>query len=216
MPERTTEDRLREEYFDLLPQIRNISLHLETEIKYLTLPLQKSLARYEQLVVRSRIKDCESAINTLRLRQEGNVFDPESSYSITDLNDMAGARVLVFPSKRLGEADNVLRRSEIFAHWTSKPLSYAGGSTIPKYFGSFEGVNSRILAEYQIVPMLMGLFWEVEHSAMYKPVGWAKGIDSDAGMKARRVEVESALFHFDRDFEEFLSKNAQSPSSEQS
>ena len=66
MPERKIEDRLREEYFDLLPIIRRIAWQIEAEIRYITLPILHDLKNYEQLVVKSRIKECESAIETFR------------------------------------------------------------------------------------------------------------------------------------------------------
>jgi ppGpp synthetase/RelA/SpoT-type nucleotidyltranferase len=58
------------------------------------------IGRHEQVVVRSRIKDCESAIASLRRRQEGKLFDPDTpdKYQLDILPDLAGVRVLVFPS----------------------------------------------------------------------------------------------------------------------
>jgi len=35
MDRRTIEDRLRDEYFELLPEMRRVAEHLETEAKYL-------------------------------------------------------------------------------------------------------------------------------------------------------------------------------------
>ena len=115
MPERTIEDQLREEYFDLLPEIRRVMWQLEAEIRYYTLPILHSLKSYEQLVVKSRVKDCESALNTLRNKMgkenEGRTFDPEKpgEYSMLNLPDLAGVRVLVFPNSKLIEVDNALR-----------------------------------------------------------------------------------------------------------
>ena len=71
MPDRTVEDKLREEYFDLLPTIRRIAEQLEAEIKYYILPITRDLDPFERVVVRSRIKECESAVDSLRRRQEG-------------------------------------------------------------------------------------------------------------------------------------------------
>jgi hypothetical protein len=64
-----------------------------------------------------------------------------------------------------------------------------------------------------VVPMLIGNFWDVEHSAMYKPAGWAKGIENDPDMKRLRAEVESSLAHFEAGFEGFVQKNSQPISS---
>ena len=71
MAERTTEDRLREEYFDLLPDIRRVAEFLEAEIRHCVLPISLKLREHEQLVVKPRIKECESALNSLRLRKGG-------------------------------------------------------------------------------------------------------------------------------------------------
>ncbi len=38
--ERTIEDRLREEYFELLPDIRRVAEHLEAEVRYCVLPIR--------------------------------------------------------------------------------------------------------------------------------------------------------------------------------
>jgi hypothetical protein len=57
------EDLLRDEYFDLLPEIKRVVWQLDTEIRYLTLPILQSLKSHEQLIVRSRVKECESALS---------------------------------------------------------------------------------------------------------------------------------------------------------
>ncbi len=211
MPQRTIHDRLREEYFGVLPVIRQVAWHLETEIRHSLLPIQDRLAHFEQLIVKSRVKDCESALRSLERRQEGNVFDPDKieQYSILQLKDLAGARVLAFPHARLTEADHRLRESDLLKDWVARPL-YCGKpkTEIPKYYGVIGKISKDIHAEYQIVPMLIGLFWDVEHSAMYKPVGAAKGVDKDATMRSLRTAVESSLLDFEREFEAFLEANA--------
>jgi hypothetical protein len=89
----TIEDRLREEYFQLLPEIRRVTGQLESEINYHLLPIANALESYEQLIVKSRIKECESAVNALRRRsQEEATFhkDQPTRYILTNLNDLAG------------------------------------------------------------------------------------------------------------------------------
>ena len=89
MAERTVEDRLREEYFKLLPDIRHVAEYLETEIRHFMLPISHELDVYEQLNVKSRVKECDSAVNALRQRQETRTVDdgqPEA-YTLTNLND---------------------------------------------------------------------------------------------------------------------------------
>jgi ppGpp synthetase/RelA/SpoT-type nucleotidyltranferase len=81
------------------------------------------LDEYERLLVTSRVKECESALDSLRRRQEGATFDSgqPASYSLDSLNDLAGVRVLAFPHSRLKEADRKLR--ERFPLWTPDPVS---------------------------------------------------------------------------------------------
>ena len=103
--QRTIEDRLREEYSLLLPDIRRVTEQLEVEVKYCVLPILRTLNKYEHLVVKSRIKECESAIDSLRRRrgrQESATFDRDrpTLYTLTELNDLAGVRVLAFPRRQ--------------------------------------------------------------------------------------------------------------------
>jgi len=109
--ERTVEDRLREEYFELFPEVRRVAEQLEAEIRYRLLPISRGLDRYERLYVKSRVKECESAIESLRLRQEGSTFDREKPdfYTLYNLRDLAGVRVLAFPRNRLAEIDSHLQ-----------------------------------------------------------------------------------------------------------
>jgi hypothetical protein len=208
MEERKVEDRLRAEYFDLLPEIRRVLSQLEAEIRFHTLPILHDLKDSEQLIIRPRIKDCESALKSLVQRRgrktskgEGRRFDPDSpeEYSLLSLEDLAGVRVLVFPNRRLNEVDGALRAN--FHAWAYKPIKNDKGDVLaPKYYGYCAEASSRVRGEYQIVPMLLGLFWEVEHSAMYK----FKAVANSAEMRDRRAGVEQALAHFEQGFESFL------------
>ncbi len=206
MQDRSVEHRLREEYFDCLPEIKRVLWQLETEIRFRTLPILHDLRGPEQIVVRSRVKDCESTLKTMaRLKgsstPEGRQFDPSRAeeYSILDLPDLAGVRVLIFPNRRLGQVDLTLRPH--FADWAVKPVKNNRGEIIaPKYYGYCREVSSKIQGEYQIVPMLLGLFWEVEHSAMYK----FRAVANSKEMRDRRASVEKALADFEEGVERFL------------
>lgn len=175
---RTVEDRLREEYFDLLPDIRRVASELEAEVKHSLVPISRGLPSYERLVVTSRIKECESAVDSLRRRQESATFDsgqPEL-YALNRLNDLAGVRVLGFPRSRLAEADRELRNR--FPTWNADPLPGCDDDDEPlalKYYGYCQA-SEKIRAEFQIVPMLTALFWEVEHSVIYKPAPRLRGV----------------------------------------
>ena len=193
---------MHEEYFDLLPEIRRVGQHLEAEIRYHLLPVSKRLNKYERQVITSRVKDRESALQKPRGKQEGATFDHDhpERYSLASLNDLAGVRVLAFPSQRLTEIDRVLRK--IF-RWKPDPVIEAGEMLAFKYCGHCKG-SRRIKGEYQIVSMLTGLFWEVEHSAMYKPDTQLKFMAEHRGLKRRRARVLEALKTFEEEFEQLL------------
>ncbi len=203
MADRTIEDRLREEYFELLPDIRRVAEHLEAEVKYFVLPISRKLDKYEQIVVTSRIKGCESSLEALRRRQEGATFDrnrPEK-YTLTDLNDLAGVRVLAFPRSRLIEIDIELRKR--FTFWEADPVpGYDENDKLMafKYYGYCEA-GRKIRGELQIVSMLTGLFWEVEHSAIYKPTPRLKGVARSLEIRQRTRDVLIALRDFEEEFE---------------
>ena len=202
MARRTTEDRLREEYFSLLPCIRRTTEELETEVRYLLFPVVRELERHERVVIRCRVKECESAIGALRRRQESGTFNDElTNLSLTTLNDLAGLRVLAFPRHRLLQCDALIRKR--FMAWKSDPVPAAHESTqilAHKYHGLC-GAHASVRSEIQILSMLIGLFWEVEHGALYKPAPRLSRIDGSLEMRARNAEVIRALCAFEEQFE---------------
>ena len=202
MANRTIEDLLREEYFDLLPDIRRVAQELEAEVRYYTLPTSRSLNSPERLDVTSRIKECESALDALRRHQEGGTFDTDRPelYTLSTLPDLAGVRILAFPRGRLSEIDQVLR--EHFSSWKSDPVRDQP-DLLFSYFGHCVA-SDRVQGEYQIVSMLTGLFWQVEHSAIYKPDPRLKGIAQSLEMRKCTAEVYSALQKFEREFERLV------------
>lgn len=206
MAARTHEDVLREQYFRLIPDIRRVVWYLEAETRYHTREIFQRLKTYEQLIIKSRVKECESAVKSLRRRQEGGIFDPEkplNCYSLLDLPDLAGVRVLVFPRRRLIEVDRAL--SSVFTQWIPDPIPDGrGGVLAPKYKGKCKNVSSEIQAEYQIVPMLIGLYWDVEHAAIYKSAPTEKAPRDKAGsepMEDLNTRVVQALLDFETGFE---------------
>ena len=203
MSDRTVEDRLREEYFTVLPAIQRATLQLEAEIRYHTRSILNSLALQEQLVVRARSKDCESSINKLKRKQNtpGRVFDPNPTipYTLLSLSDLAGVRVLAFPNYRVEEINKVLRAH--YPDWDNDPVLGKDDNLLAyKYRNHFQVGRYRIPVEYQIVPMLIGLFWDVEHAALYKS---GTAILSN-NMKKRRLAVEAALSEFEEGIADIL------------
>lgn len=205
MTERRVEDQLREEYFELLPDMRRVSGFLETKVRYALLPIFHALDKYERVEVVSRIKDCESALDKLRRGCEGGVFDPDAPepYTLTALNELAGVRVLAFPRSRLTEINEKLRRQ--FSEWMENPFTNLNEPEAFKYCGTCTDASDKVTGELQILPMLLGLFWEVEHSAIYKPAPELKGVDRL--MHRHAQEVVTALRNFEQEFERQIQRS---------
>jgi hypothetical protein len=201
MRNRTVEDLLREQYFDLLPEIRRVAEYIEAVTKYHLLAISRDLRKFEKLVVRSRVKECESAVESLRRRQEGAIFDPDNAedYTLQNLKDLAGVRVLAFPHQRLKEIDVALQ--EPFAGWTPDPVLSEEGEQLALKYWEYCSAGQSITGEYQVVPMLTGLFWDVEHSAIYKPSPELKGITRSLEMREPIADVLKALRRFEERFE---------------
>jgi len=150
MPERTPEDRLREEYFDLLPDIRRVAENLEAHVRYRILPISRHLHRFEQIAVKSRIKECDSAVDSLRRRQEGLIFDSRRPqlYTLLDLKDLAAVRVLAFPRARRIELHEVLR--DEFVGWHRDPFHDDPHETLGyKYSGFLDKVSNRCAVNFK-------------------------------------------------------------------
>jgi hypothetical protein len=208
---RTIEDRLREQYFTFLPGMTRAAEYLKTRIEYSLLPISRQLESHENLVVKARVKECGSAIDKLRKynpsdpqgrRNPGGVFDRDrpEQYSLLTLRDMVGVRVLVFPSKRAIEADSLLRLE--FGDWLADPLFDGDQRLAFKYQGRYGESNETFGCEYQIVSTLIGLFWEVEHAAIYKQSPNFKGLMPV--MQEQTSAVNRALINFEDEFERQL------------
>ncbi|HXA08018.1 MAG TPA: hypothetical protein VNY30_24390 [Bryobacteraceae bacterium] len=204
MAERTVEDRLREEYFALLPDIRRVAEELETKVRHCLLPISSRLDRYEQLAITSRIKECDSALDALRRRQEFATFDRDQPerYTLSSLKDLAGVRVSVFPRRRWNETDQELHKQ--FSSWEPDLVRDESGELLAfKYYG-YCNVSDKVRGEFQVVPMLTALFWEVEHTAIYKPSPILKGVARSLEMQQRTTEVLKALQAFEEEFESLV------------
>ncbi|MBM3755882.1 MAG: hypothetical protein FJW38_18090 [Acidobacteria bacterium] len=196
MTAQSIEDRLREEYGLLLPAMKLVCFELETRVRHKLLPVIRTLKPYEKIEISARVKECESAIPSLRKRQQGAQFDRERSvpYSLTELKDLAGVRVGVFPRTRMDEVDRVLR--EEFGDWAAKHVpGIQEESELPlalKYHGRCSP-DSEVFGEYQVMPLMTKLYWGVQHAAVYK---------GDARIARKLERHESAVLKAMRQFEE--------------
>jgi ppGpp synthetase/RelA/SpoT-type nucleotidyltranferase len=199
MTPRTVEDRLREEYALLSPEIKRVLHQLRTDVTYLLLPVTLSLRHHERIQVEARVKECDSAIDSLRRRQEERVFDKKSpsKYSLTHLPDLVGARVFVFPRSLLDRVHTLVRTR--YEDWTSDPVESGTPTKLlaRKYHG-FCATSVNIRAEIQIMSLLTGLFWRVEHGTLYKPRDAAlKGASKKVAIGNRVNRVYAAFDGFE-------------------
>jgi hypothetical protein len=207
MAMRSVEDYLRDQYSDLLPTLRLAREELESIIRSHLVKTSRNLQKYEFIRTTSRIKDCASAIQKLRSSCEGGFFDkslPPGTYDLKKLEDLVGVRVLAFPRQPLEAVHGTLHKA--FPRWVPDHLTVPGYNVNPavyKYKGCLPEVRE-ITVEYQIAPMLLGLFWEVEHDTLYKPALQLKGIKQEPALRESAEEVMRALRHFETKFEETI------------
>jgi ppGpp synthetase/RelA/SpoT-type nucleotidyltranferase len=202
---RQVEDRLRAEYVDLLPPLQRTLTALMTEVNHVLLSAILRLDRYEQILVKGRVKDSESAVYSLRRRQRLARFEvaDAESYSLTTLPDLVGIRVLAFPQRRLQDVRRILESEPRLSGWKSDHISNPEPTKPPiafKYQGVWNPTDS-FRSELQIVSFLVGLFWEVEHSAIYKPTLRLQGVASSMSMKDKNDAVLNALQQFEQEFD---------------
>jgi len=211
---RQVEDRLRAEYVELLPAMQRTLTAMTTEVKHVLLSAILELDRYEQILVKGRIKDSESAIDSLRRRQQSRSFiDHGENYSLTTLPDLVGIRVLAFPQRRLQDVRRILEAEPRLTGWKGDPISSPDPTQPPiafKYHGMWNPTDS-FRSELQIVSLLIGLFWEVEHSAIYKPTPKLQGIASSISMKDRNDAVLNALQGFEQEFDSQIESGFEFP-----
>ncbi len=201
---RLVEDLLRAEYVEIRPALQRSLTAVEIEVAHLLLPTKLDLQPHEQVLVRGRVKDCESAVDALRRRQEGGRFDTDdpTKYSLLALPDLVGIRVLTFPPSRLDAALEVI--SGRIQGWTADHV-YGRDHTLdsPPVAWKFHGLwlpDDDFHSEIQIASLLLGLFWEVEHSAIYKPSPRLRGVAESMSMRARTDAVTTALREFEEEF----------------
>jgi hypothetical protein len=102
----------------------------------------------------------------------------------------------------LGEIDATLRN--VFDNWMEDPVLGDHGENLAFKYWGFSAASNAISGEYQIVSMLTGLFWEIEHSAIYKPSPELRGVARSLEMKEPIANVLRALSGFEEEFERLI------------
>ena len=211
MTQRTVDDRLREEYFCLAPDIKRVLHQLQTDIAYLLLQFTLNLKHHERIHVEARVKECDSAIDALRRREEARQFDEDTPerYTLKNLPDLAALRVLVFPTRRLDAVHELVCSK--YADWISDPVKIGTPPKLRawKYHG-YCTTSPQVRAEIQVVPMLSGLFWQVEHDAFYKPRDPVlRGAVNKPSVREKKEAVYDAFEALEAILEHELQRNAE-------
>lgn len=110
--------------------------------------------------------------------------------------------MLAFPRRRVTEIDALLRQQ--FLEWTEDSVITDSGDILAHKYSGFCPASPRILGEYQVASTLTGLFWEVEHDAIYKPSPRLRGITRSIEMREPTANVYAALRHFEDEFERLI------------
>lgn len=190
-------NELRQEYFELKAPMCNEHRRLDSDARCFLKELEYGLKEHERIGIESRIKDCDSAVDSLRRKQPGRDFVDGESYSLKQLKDLVGLRILAFPASVMEAVNNIVL--EKFGDWKADHKKH-GAMQVYKYYGAlgFE----KIPCEIQVVSMLTGKFWDVEHSALYKPSSAFKGaIEANFEIRDLYEEVMNKLAEFETAFE---------------
>jgi hypothetical protein len=79
--------QLRAEYFDLFPVLEKLHGKFSLDINCALKECIINLKNHQKIEIHTRIKDCDSAVNALRMDQEMNCFKSDVEYTLKDLND---------------------------------------------------------------------------------------------------------------------------------
>lgn len=200
-----TENYLCEEYFNLLPELAKVQQLMEARVRWYLKDITFALKKHQRIEIESRVKECNSAIDALKRRQQSRSFDDNNSYSLTELKDLVGLRILVFPPGLTTKINKVITAK--FRSW--KPDHHKLGKTILcKKYDGIANKKLKIRCEIQIISMLTGAFWDIEHFALYKPDPAYKGIRENLKMRRLRDEVLVKLAEFEKTFEKIISEQS--------
>lgn len=198
--------RLRREYDIILPQLKKIESFLVTTVAFQLKSIIFDLHEHERIDIKSRIKTFESSISKLGYTKRGRNHEgsrksgfpiKDDKISLSDITDLVGLRILVFPSHKISIMSNLLVG---LYPWASDENFLYG----LQYQGKIEE-NENIGCEIQIVPMLLGHYLEIEHFVLYKPCPLYKRINEDCSeIRQLHKEICDKLTDFEQKFSGFL------------
>lgn len=193
------ESQLQLNYLKIANELFQAKEYIEIEIKHTLKTLLLEPVHANKILISSRVKDCNSAITSLKMKEEGGVFRDDKKYLITQLNDLVGLRISFFPLTLLERVKPQLLSylKNNFEQTVEPDDSSIGNYNIYKFRG-IHNKFSKFACEIQLIPMLISKFWDVEHDAFYKP---ANPHDAPPMKKAYDKVIES-LYDFEKTYEE--------------
>lgn len=159
---------LRSEYDNQINKMNGLLDYYKTEIEYLIRELKLNCKKFEKIEFSSRIKTFESCITKLKKKNEANVLTEEAKLS--EVKDLIGIRMLVFPNDYIEVIKRLIMRKHNKFTIEEIDEDKKKECDFIKFFVYFniEKFN-HILVEIQILPYLLGKYWDIEHSLIYKP-----------------------------------------------
>lgn len=203
------ESNIRKSYHELLPVLKKIESLLVSKVQWYLRSEKFNLKEYERISVESRIKSCDSSLEKLVKKypapgQEGSnirrYINTSNDFSLDKLSDLVGIRILVFPSSKILRIQKIISRE---FSWKLDPEFFAFGS---QFQGRLRGCK-KIGCEIQIIPMLIGKFWDVEHFVRYKPhPSYRFRIKNDTEINDLSKDIYELLENFQVRFCDLLKK----------
>lgn len=110
---------------------------------------------------------------------------------------------MVFPAGLITKVNKIITTK--FRSWKSDHHKL-GKTILCKKYDGLPSKKLKIRCEIQIISMLTGAFWDIEHFALYKPDPAYKGMKENLTMRRLRDEVLVKLAEFEKSFERLISE----------
>ncbi|MBU3955132.1 hypothetical protein KJ633_01590 [bacterium] len=165
-PENNVINLLRGEYDSNKEKYYKLLSHSKTTVKNILKNLIINSKAFEQIEVVGRIKTFERCIAKLKKAKEANYLDDE--VKLAEITDIIGIRILTFPNKYIEKIIEIIKK-DIVGYKISKEDNKEEIDFYKTYITSTLTGFENIQVEIQILPYLLGKYWDIEHELIYKP-----------------------------------------------
>ena len=176
---------IQEEYKNLRPALNKLRKKVKKEIRTCLSDFTQSLEPWQRIEIRSRIKECNSAIDSLRKR---------NFHTLNDLVDLVGIRIVVFPASLAEKVEGVL--IDYFKTLVPDHYFYAKNEIAFRKYNGLTDDTTKIKCEIQIMPEILYSLVEVEHDFFYKVP------DKNLSNENEFHEIVKRLLAYDRALEQ--------------